>query len=1145
GSVVLALGDPVKALRTYPTSGSMKWYDAFNNTTPTYTCQTTGTFSPTLLDNRRLVMQFNDGGGSGWQTLPPMDINSVPFAMFAETSEKLGINTAADFILGTAIPSCSGSDVLTRIAGTFSCITAAAATSMNPSGLLAGGASTGQVLKFNGTNWVPSSDDTGAAGTLSGDITGTLSSATIAAGAVTNSKITSMAFSKLTGIPTTLSGHSITMTSADVTTALGYTPGTGSGSINSSDVTTALGYTPANGIAWSDAGAGKINYSGGNVGIGATAPALKLDVEQLPSQGSVTKFGKNMPLYIMNMDSYTEIGFNEYTDSSGGYQYRYGKNSSSHFAGSLQFDNLGGDLAYWNSGSGNQDDPVNGRNLRFIIRNNGNFGIGGNPATSALLEVKSVTKGFLLPRMTSAQRDAIASPATGLQIYNTTGNTIDFYNGTTWTTSSSFSGGGDINGSNGAVNITAGGTNQSITLAGSGTGVITTPSVTTITNNTASLSAASGALVVTGGVGVGGAVNVTGNINSGANIQAATSVISPTVSGGSGVGGNLTLQSTSDATKGTVIIDGTIRITGGTPGVGKILTASDASGNATWVASAGLPANSILTYQVRATTTANITLSGSRTVDGILVVAGDRVLVKNQSTTSQNGIYVVAAGAWVRASDLDTWNKSIGYLARVTEGNVYRGAIFTSTATSGGVIDTTSMSWIMSAPSSSTVAFGDQAAPNSAAQVVAIGSYALWQNTSGTDNTGIGNAALWLNTSGTGNTAVGSSVGTGIQTSSNSTALGYSTLSLAGGNNTAIGAFTLLGSGLGAGAQNTALGAFAGRNTAAGNNNVALGYSALTENQAKSESTAVGYSSMYYADSTTTPAATYNTAIGAFSLQGSNPASANTGIKNTALGHSALAGMTSGSNNIGVGWSSGSAITTGSNNVVIGSNTGSSFATGSNNISINDGAGNERIRVLSTGNVGIGTTTPQTTLDVAGGIRAGSSGITTGAACSPEGTMAYDVVAHAPVFCNQSLVWATQGAGSGNPAGTIIDFAGTACPSTYLILPLVATNVSRTTYSTLFAAIGTTWGVGDGSTTFGLPFFAADYAAVRANGNVGTTTVGQVIAHTHDLPGTIQLYGTSVGDSGVLTQISSQATTSTGGSANLAAGSRVLKCIKL
>jgi len=57
---------------------------------------------------------------------------------------------------------------------------------------------------------------------------------------------------------------------------------------------------------------------------------------------------------------------------------------------------------------------------------------------------------------------------------------------------------------------------------------------------------------------------------------------------------------------------------------------------------------------VRAATTANITLSGTQTVDGVALIAGDRVLVKDQSTASANGIYVVAASTWSRSTDADT-----------------------------------------------------------------------------------------------------------------------------------------------------------------------------------------------------------------------------------------------------------------------------------------------------------------------------------------------------------------------------------------------------------------------------------------------------------------------------------------------------------
>jgi hypothetical protein len=56
---------------------------------------------------------------------------------------------------------------------------------------------------------------------------------------------------------------------------------------------------------------------------------------------------------------------------------------------------------------------------------------------------------------------------------------------------------------------------------------------------------------------------------------------------------------------------------------------------------------------VRVATTANITLSGTQTIDGVAVSAGDRVLVKNQTSAVDNGVYVVSAGTWTRAPDFD------------------------------------------------------------------------------------------------------------------------------------------------------------------------------------------------------------------------------------------------------------------------------------------------------------------------------------------------------------------------------------------------------------------------------------------------------------------------------------------------------------
>lgn len=73
--------------------------------------------------------------------------------------------------------------------------------------------------------------------------------------------------------------------------------------------------------------------------------------------------------------------------------------------------------------------------------------------------------------------------------------------------------------------------------------------------------------------------------------------------------------------------------------------------------------------------------------------------------------------------------------------------------------------------------------------------------------------------------------------------------------------------------------------------------------------------------------------------------------------------------------------------------------------------------------------------------------------------------------------------------GTIIDFGGTVAPTGYL--PCDGAAVSRTTYAALFGAIGTTWGVGDGSTTFNVPDFRRRTAI--GSGGTGTGIIGNAV----------------------------------------------------
>lgn len=67
----------------------------------------------------------------------------------------------------------------------------------------------------------------------------------------------------------------------------------------------------------------------------------------------------------------------------------------------------------------------------------------------------------------------------------------------------------------------------------------------------------------------------------------------------------------------------------------------------------GVDSGKAVKVPCRCATTANITLSGTQTIDGIAVVADDRVLVKDQTTATENGIYVASSGNWTRALDFD------------------------------------------------------------------------------------------------------------------------------------------------------------------------------------------------------------------------------------------------------------------------------------------------------------------------------------------------------------------------------------------------------------------------------------------------------------------------------------------------------------
>jgi hypothetical protein len=131
------------------------------------------------------------------------------------------------------------------------------------------------------------------------------------------------------------------------------------------------------------------------------------------------------------------------------------------------------------------------------------------------------------------------------------------------------------------------------------------------------------------------------------------------------------------------------------------------------------------------------------------------------------------------------------------------------------------------------------------------------------------------------------------------------------------------------------------------------------------------------------------------------------------------------------------------------------------------------------------------------------------------------------------------------PVGMVADFAGTVIPNGWMPLPFVPTNISRSTYAALFAAISTTWGAGDGTSTFGMPYVMDGGAALNHSTAAGETS-GAVKTHTHGY-NNVQGAGAAISGSSAnvgVVQVQTSGMTPAGNANNLPAGSYFRKCIR-
>lgn len=136
---------------------------------------------------------------------------------------------------------------------------------------------------------------------------------------------------------------------------------------------------------------------------------------------------------------------------------------------------------------------------------------------------------------------------------------------------------------------------------------------------------------------------------------------------------------------------------------------------------------------VRVTTTANITLSGTQTIDGVSVVANDRVLVKNQTLPKENGIYTCASGAWSRSSDADNSPEggevTSGMYVYVSEGSAYGQSAWVLSTADPITLDTTDLSFVQFSGAGMIVAGAGLTKSGNTIDVVAAAGGAITVNT--------------------------------------------------------------------------------------------------------------------------------------------------------------------------------------------------------------------------------------------------------------------------------------------------------------------------------------------------------------------------------------------------------------------------------
>ncbi|HNS17016.1 MAG TPA: tail fiber domain-containing protein [Bacteroidales bacterium] len=541
-------------------------------------------------------------------------------------------------------------------------------------------------------------------------------------------------------------------------------------------------------------------------------------------------------------------------------------------------------------------EPNSAANLLYVSSSD-NVGMGtSTPNPSARLDVSSTNKGFLPPRLTTAERNSIVSPAAGLMIYNLTDLSLEIFNGTSWV--SAASSGWSLTGNSGtdpATNFIGTTDNQPLMFRVNNLSAGEINPVNTSTflgiqagdNNTSGYS----------NVAIG-AKALLSNTNRSNLVAVGDSALY-----NNGMGATLSYHATGNTAVGSKALYSNTTGYSNTANGYQALQATTAG---SWNTATGYQAllnNSLGNFNQA---------FGYEALHSNLTGIYNTAVGSNALYSNINGYNNHAFGTEALYSNASGWyNLALGnkalYSNTTGDNNTAGGhsALYSNTTGHSNVAIGVGALY-SNTVQSNLVAIGDSTLYHTdmvqSFNNVAIGSKALYANTIGNNNTACGYRALYDNTFGNKNTAAGSF------------ALYHNTN---GYDNTALGS-NALNSNTG-GDHNTASGNESLYHNTTGSNNTAIGYKALFYNVENNRSTAIGFEAMHYADNRETNSReTYNTAVGYGALEGSTTAANNTGRYNTAIGDEALTANASGIRNTGTGCSVLNSNTSGSYNAAFG-----------------------------------------------------------------------------------------------------------------------------------------------------------------------------------------------------------------------------------